>query len=68
MFFLREIGTKKMIVKSVLVVSGAKQKNQGVQNAKIIEILVKILKFQAPPHIHTAPQLHGGREEWNHWG
>jgi hypothetical protein len=57
-----------MIVKSVLVVSGAKQKNQGVQNAKIIEILVKILKFQAPPHIHTAPQLHGGREEWNHWG
>jgi hypothetical protein len=29
--------------------SGAKQKNQKVQSAKNIEVLVKKLKFHAPP-------------------
>jgi hypothetical protein len=34
-----------------LKVSGAKQKNQGLQNAKNIRVLVKILKFQRV-HLH----------------
>jgi hypothetical protein len=54
MFWLREIGMKKMIAKSVsdFYVSGVTQKNQEVQNAKNIGVLVKILKFQG---VHLQP-------------